>query len=479
MESAVAALPERPPIWNKLRRHQRTGFLAGVELRKIALHYEMGMGKTLLSIALARYFRRAGVARQFLVLVPMRVNKDEWVEQVVKHAPSTSYCVLDGSSRSKWDQLEATRATLVFETYAGLTRMVCAPVQRGGKTKLLPDRQRVAVLSGKFDGMIVDEAHNLKSWKSLQTRIARAMSRSLDVLIELTGTPFGRDPLDLWSQMLLLDDGHTLGGNLALYRSAFFTARHNGFEVEYKFKPDMRGTLSRFLAHCALRYKADESDLPATVAITKKIPLSEEGAIHYERVREELVAARGNWREIKNAFLRMRQISSGFVGFIDDESGARAKFTFKENPKLDLLMTQLSGTSDKAVVFHDFLWSAERIGEECEKLGIDYVVINGGVSDVRASRSRFVEDPECRVLLLSNAMATGLNLQVAKYAIFFEAPVPVIVRQQALRRVVRQESGHSTVFVIDLVMEDTVDERILQFHAEGRDLMRAILDENR
>jgi SNF2 family DNA or RNA helicase len=181
---------------------------------------------------------------------------------------------------------------------------------------------------------------------------------------------------------------------------------------------------------------------------------------------------------MRNAFLRMRQISSGFVGYYDDDHGSRAEYSFPYNPKLELLMTLIQSIREdrKIVVCLDFIWSGDRIEQELKELQIGYVRVSGTTKDPAAALSRFDNDRRVRVMLLSNSMVFGLNLQIAKYLIFYESPVPVITRKQAERRIERQESQHSKVFVYDLLVRGTVDERILAFHKQGKDLFRAIID---
>src|SRR3990172_11175359 len=68
-------LPVDPPIWNKLQLHQKQGLLLGIRLKKLAYWYSTGTGKTLISLALLRYFQEKGTLTRVLVLVPNLTNK--------------------------------------------------------------------------------------------------------------------------------------------------------------------------------------------------------------------------------------------------------------------------------------------------------------------------------------------------------------------------------------------------------------------
>jgi SNF2 family DNA or RNA helicase len=476
----MSELAIKPPIFHRLRRHQKQGFLCAQQLQRVALWFDTGTGKTLLAIALARYFRKASIARQHLVLVPSRVNKSEWEREIRKHSPHTSYTVLEGSSANKWKQLESTTATLVIETYAGLARMVCEPVtnkKKPGHKKLKPDKRAVRALCAKFEGLMMDEAHQCKSHDKLPFRICRQLSKTCNVVIPFTGTPFGRDPEDLWAQLFLVDRGETLGETLGLFRAAFFDATDNPHGgQDFTFDESKKLLLHKLLQNSSLRYEVKDADLPHLTRVPIHIPLSSEAQDYYERARQALRSARGNFRETKNAFLRMRQISSGFVGYHNDETGEKASYVFRDNPKLEATLEKVASVNAKSIIYHEFIYSGKLISDKLNEMRIKHVVISGSNKKTREPLQQFDEDDECRVLILSNMMAIGLNLQIAQYGHVYESPVSLITRKQAERRFHRQESRHDRVFLYDYIVDDTVDELILSYHQQGRDLFRAIVN---
>lgn len=550
LRRAARALPVKPPVWKKLLRDQRVLFIIGAIYRRAAFWADTGIGKTLLSMALARYFRRAGVARRFLVLVPGNINLAEWESERDLHCPRTSMAVLPSSTREKWRIVREGLHLLTVTTYGGLVRMACtkiahAKLTRGKHVSVLhlPRRTRinkkeivvpayeaaggctaklrmrdlrgwvrnkdgtVSVTHGgtlswvfslklskknvdelcqTFDGVILDESSSdqaVQYHDSLAFRVCRWLSkkmRSQDLpFFELSGTPFGRDPTPLWAQMYLVDGGESLGPTLGLFRAAFFKEEENYFGgPDYEFREKMSPTLHRLLAHRSVTVEADEASLPPVVPRTREIVLPREAAEYCEVAKEAILAARGNYQETKNAFLRMRQISSGFLGYTDDETGARAKFAFDENPKLESLISRIRSVAGKykVVVFHEFIYSGDRIAAELDKLKIGYARAGSGTkSRVKEERLRFTRDDDCRVFILSNRMAQGPNLQIAKYAEFYETPVDPKARKQARRRVERQHSMHDRVFVTDYVVRGTYDRRVLDHLAEGKDLFDAII----
>lgn len=475
-------LEVRPPIWKKLYKHQRVCFLIGAKLGRFLFFLDTGSGKTLLSIALARWFRRKEKIKRVLVLVPYGITAAEWELEVEKHSPQTKCAVMDeNSSADKWSQLEEGKAFFYVTTYMGLVRMCSTPTKVKGRSgeKLILQAGLVNRLMKLVDGVVLDESHVVGNKHALAFRICRQLRKTAKFFFELTGTPFGRDPTPLWAQAFLVDGGETLGPTLGLFRAAFFETKINFWGgQEHKFKKGLTRKLNRLLAHRSIRYEADEAVMPRVVPITIPVKLPTDAESYYQKLKDGLREARGNFIESKNLFMRMRQLSSGFIGYEDDETGNRAQFKFDRNPKLEQLIATIQSIREdyKIVVAHDFNFSGEEISKALDKEGIGHVSVRGHKKGGREARRKFERDPKCRVFVCSTAAAYGLNLQIAKYLVFYESPVPVILRKQMNRRVERQGSKHKRVFIIDLVVEGTQDRRILAFHKQGKDLFEEIVE---
>lgn len=489
LQDRMERLPERPPIWKLLKKHQRVCLLIGAELRRFCYWNDTGTGKTLLCLSLMLFFRKIGLCRLNLVLVPNKVNKYEWVNDVRKHSPTTRILVLEGSSIDKWEALESTRALIAVETYGGLVHMLTETVMvkkknKKAKPQFVISKKAIKRMRELVQGLYMDESIFVvrkSRHGSLIHRICKRLSNTCETAFALNGTPFGRDPTDMWGQVHIIDDGYALGETLALFRATFFTAKENYFGgPTYKFKKALEPLLHDLLADVSIRYEADAADLPHVVTDKKEVKLDSDAQAYYDRARDAVLAARGNYREMQNAFLRMRQVSSGFVGYYDDETGAKAKYTFAENPKLESLLSYIEsiGGRYKSVVFHEFRYSGDMIAKELKALGIGHARIYGKTKDSDAQLNTFRDDPNCDVLLLQNSSGGyGLDrVKVAKYGLYFEAPVKTDLRKQTRRRIERQYSDHETVFIVDFVTRGTADQQILDAHEAGFDLFAAIVD---
>lgn len=488
LEAIKDKLPVRPPIWKKLKKHQRVCFLIGAITRQFCFWNDTGTGKTLLSLALILYFRKLGLIKRNLVLVPNKINKDEWANDVRKHSPNTKVCILRGSSVEKWAALESTDASIILETYAGFTRMLTHMVEvkkgKRKKTLLKPNLPAIRAMLKLVRGLYMDESIYVirkKRSGSLQHRLCKKLAKSCNAVFALNGTPFGRDPTDLWGQINIVDEGYTLGETLGLFRAAFFTEKEDYWgRVTYTFKKKLKPLLHELIANVSIRYTANAADLPKRIPIAKEVSLPMDAQDYYDKAKQAVIASRGNFEELRNAFMRMRQISSGWVGYNDDELGIRAQYEFPEKPKLESLLSYIEQVQSeyKVVVFHEFTYSGSMIGRELEKMGVGFARLYGKTKDGEAELNRFATDDKCRVFLLQNTSGGfGLDrVKIAKYACYYESPVSPVMRKQTERRVERQYSDHDKVFIVDFTTRGTVDQKILRFHEEGRDLFASIVE---
>jgi len=357
---------------------------------------------------------------------------------------------------------------------------------KNGKGKLKLSPKLVKRLAKWAEALVMDESTKLGSVNSLQHKLVAQLRKYASVRYALAGRPFGRDPTMLWAQHFLVDDGETLGETLGIFRSAFFTEKQNhwdpkGYAKDYEFKTKLQPQLARMIQHRSITYSADECiDLPKVVPIREVVHFPEEASVYYKRVLEDVIAAKGNFREMENAFLRMRQISSGFLGLKDDSTGERIQIEFAENPKLERLIELIEALPEgrKALVFYDFTASGRKIVSTLKKeLDINAIWLWSGTKDSKKELGRFANDKDCSVACVQNRVGAfsldGLQ-DVANYALFFESPISVIDRSQAEARLVRQ-GQERTVFQYDLCVKNTADERILDLHAEGKSLFDALL----
>ena len=174
----------------------------------------------------------------------------------------------------------------------------------------------------------------------------------------------------------------------------------------------------------------------------------------------------------------MRQISSGFVGFKDDDTGEKAQLTFEVNPKLDLLMELIDELPEdrKIIIFHEFTYSGSLICQELMKRKYKHGWLWGGTKDWTSIKNSFNTDPNYRILVLNHKKGgMGLNLQIANYCAYYESPVSAMIRYECDGRI-RRDGQKYPCFYYDLLMKDSMDDHILELHKSGDNIYKILVD---
>lgn len=484
---AVSDLRPRPKLYHDLGDHQLVCFLLGVAFPQFAFWLDMGTGKTLVTLELLNYWRECGRLKRAVVFITSDKAYPTWAKQIKRFGIDVPFTLLEGTSDEKWQRLHEFGDGINFVSYPGAVAMVTVPVLKKGKRKKewALSKTALAEFSENLDAVVMDESTRASGYKSLTFDFIDRLDT--DIRYALAGRPFGRDPTLLWGQHYLTDRGETLGTTLGMFREAFFTASQNPYArgrrakyaMEFKFDKRKEPQLAKMIQHRSITYGAEECiSLPAVIPIVEEVAFSKEAEAYYDRAVQTIIEAKGNLRVIDNVFLRLRQLSSGFMGFKDDETGDKAEIDFEENPKFDRLLELLDAMplDRKGVVFYEYTHSGRKIFEAAKELGLDPIWLWSGTKDYAGDLERFENNPRCRLTVLNNKVgAFSLDgLQVANYCYFYESPVSPIDREQAERRL-RRQGQKRKVFQYDIIVRGSADQKILDFHAEGEALMTALL----
>lgn len=466
------------PIW----KHQLVSFLAGIYLGHFLFFLDMGLGKTRVILELIAYLKKQGKLTAALIVVLNDSAIETWVMEVEEHRPDLKCIPMYGNTKARLQMLQED-ADLFVINYAGLNYMCCELVRVGKKArKLLIKPVRLREISSRFNFMCLDETTEIMSHKSLTFRVCKKISEFYTYRFGMAGIPVGRDPHVLWSQFNYCDHGDTLGRTLAIFRQALFKKKVNYWSGYYDYKFDKKKktkVLNRMMQHSSISYEEDECrDMPEKVYKPIYVPFTNDMRSYYNKIVEKLKSDKQNLRLQRNSFLHMRQIASGFIGLIDDETGDKVHIEFPENPKIEAMIQIIREIPKgrKFLIFHEYRWTGARISKELDELGVSHVRLYGGQKKGPTVLRQFVEQDDIIGLVASNGCgAFSLNLQIANYEIFVESPVSPIVRGQAEKRIHRG-SQKKRCFFMDLIMrKNSADESIQEFLKEGKDLRRALM----
>jgi superfamily II DNA/RNA helicase len=146
--------------------------------------------------------------------------------------------------------------------------------------------------------------------------------------------------------------------------------------------------------------------------------------------------------------------------------------------RLDELLGELLAERDrKIIIFSEWTGMLDLIQPLLTKHCARYVRLDGSVPQKKRQQivHTFQRDPDCRAIIMTNAGATGLNLQAANTVINVDLPWNPAVLEQRIGRAHRMGQKRP-VQVLLLVTEETIEEGMLHTLSVKHDLALAALD---
>ena len=138
-------------------------------------------------------------------------------------------------------------------------------------------------------------------------------------------------------------------------------------------------------------------------------------------------------------------------------------FEFDKSPKMKWLIENLPKMNGKTIVFDSRTMSTERIMKALSKANISYYFVDGSLSTKNKTKTieNFKNDIKTNVLICTDSLAYGQNLQFAQNMVFFNLAFnPGTLNQRSGRIIRRGQKNQVNVFV--LLMEDTIEDKIFE-----------------
>tara|TARA_A100000172_G_C3019322_1_gene102587 strand:- start:197 stop:988 length:792 start_codon:yes stop_codon:yes gene_type:complete len=227
--------------------------------------------------------------------------------------------------------------------------------------------------------------------------------------------------------------------------------------------------------------KEDCLDLPDKVYIKRSVELYPEQRKVYEELKQYALAMLEDESitatTVLTQLLRLQQVCSGHVKTDEGEV-----HSFK-SAKLPELLDVLAETSGKSIIWANFTHDIESIKMELELVyGPESVVTYYGAtpSEQRQEIVKRFQDPKSPVKYFIGQPRTGgygLTLTEAKTVIYYSNNFDLAIRLQSEDRAHRIGQT-SKVTYVDIIAENTVDDRILKALRSKIDIASQILAED-
>ena len=459
------------PLW----KHQAAAVAYATPLPDYALLFEMGAGKTPTAINILR--NKCAMHRRplrTLILCPLIVTHN-WRDELARHSKfkDSEICILAGPGKKRVKQFMESSASIFITNYEALLM---------GELFDLFEQWKIEML-------ILDESHRCKEMRAKRTKRAVKLADNTMYRLLMTGSPILKDPMDLFSQFLILDRGQTFGRNFFVFRSEYFWDKNAGmpkskYFPDWRLKPGAEQKISAKIAPKSMRVeKKDCLDLPPLVNQKIYIELSPMQRKLYDEMKRDFItfvdgqACAAPLAMIKG--LRLQEILSGYVT-VEGEAGYEVK-EIEDNPRADAcaeLLREITPNA-KVLVWASFRQNYVTLRRILDKLGVGYVFVTGDQDDAekKAAIHRFHTDDKCRVFVGNpGSGGIGINLTIAPYAIFYSRNFN---REHKLQAEARNHRGgseiHDQITQYDLIAKGTMDEKVLERHEMRETISLAVL----
>jgi SNF2 family DNA or RNA helicase len=444
--------------------HQLTALEKSWNKENYAYFMEMGTGKTKVLIDNVAMLYDKGKIDGVLIIAPKGVVKTWYEQELPIHLPDhiENVSVLWQPNITKTQQ---EKLDTLFEIDSAVHILVmnveALSTEKGVKfaTKFINSHKAM---------MAIDESTTIKTPTARRTKNIIKIGINAKYKRIMTGSPITKNPLDLYTQCEFLDPWLLDFASYYAFRNRYAemkTMHIRGRSIQVVDKFQNLGELSDIVKQFSYRVlKEDCLDLPPKVFIKRHVTLTPDQKKVYEQMKEQALAVLNGkvttTMTVLTQLMRLHQITCGYVT-ADDGTTQQV-----ESNRLNELMSILEDTDGKVIIWANYQLSVGEIIQKIIKVyGKDSYVHYYGLTpqeDRQDFIRKFQNDPKCRFIIgTPQTGGYGITLTQANTVIYYSNGYDLEKRLQSEDRAHRI-GQKKTVTYIDLICEDTVDEKIVK-----------------
>ncbi|KAH8293137.1 hypothetical protein KR044_006150 [Drosophila immigrans] len=373
-----------PTLADKLMPFQEEGVCFAIAQQgRVMICDEMGLGKTYQALAVADYFKDDWP----LLICTTASTRDAWARHIAELLPAVP--------------LHYVQVLANNQSYVGDAQVLIASYN-------MMERHMDRLMQRKFGIVVYDESHTLKNSKAKCTTVAKRLAEKAKRVILLSGTPALSRPLELFTQLQLVDS--------RFMNFMEFTSRYcDGKQTNFGWDANGQSNLDELKMILLLKYmlrRTKAEVLPQlaeknreTVVLDPALVWSDANAqITCKDLNSELQSAKGRSREevLLRFYARTAEVKTRAVC-------AYLKTLIKEKVKF--------------IIFAHHRVMLDAISDCLTGLKVNYIRIDGQTrSDLRADYvDKFQKQSNCMVAVLSlKACNSGITLTAAEMIVFAE-----------------------------------------------------------
>jgi SNF2 family DNA or RNA helicase len=444
--------------------HQMNALEKSWNKENFAYFMEMGTGKTKVLIDNLAMLYDKGKVDGALIIAPKGVVKTWYEQELPTHLPDhIDHTTVLWQAHITKTQREKLESVLQNETSLHILIM---NVEGLSTDKGVNFARKF--LSSHNTLMAVDESTTIKNPSAKRTKNIISLGKQAKYRRIMTGSPITKNPLDLYSQCEFLDPWlldftsyYAFRNRYAEMKTMHIRGRSIQVVSEFKNLGELSETVKTFSDRVL---KEDCLDLPPKNFIKRHVTLTPDQKKIYNQMKEQAIAILNgkvtSTMTVLTQLMRLHQITCGH--FTADDGSIQSI----ESNRLNELMSILEETEGKAIIWANYQLSVGEIIQRIIKVyGEDSYVHYYGLTSQEDRQNyirKFQNDPKCRFLVgTPQTGGYGITLTQANTVIYYSNGYDLEKRLQSEDRAHRI-GQKKTVTYVDLIAEDTVDEKIVE-----------------
>ena len=459
--------------------HQMTALEKSWNKETYAYFMEMGTGKTKVLIDNLAMLYDKGKIDGALIVAPKGVVKTWYEQELPTHLPdhieNVSVLWQPNITKTQQEKLDS-----LFEIDSAMHILVmnveALSTEKGVKfaTKFINSHKTL---------MAIDESTTIKTPTARRTKNIIKIGLNAKYKRIMTGSPITKNPLDLYTQCEFLDPWlldfasyYSFRNRYAEMKTMHVRGRSIQVVKEFRHLGELSDTVKEFSYRVL---KEDCLDLPPKNFVKRHISLTSDQKKIYEQMKKHAIAMLNKkvttTVNVLTQLMRLHQITCGYVT-ADDGTIQEV-----ESNRMNELMSILEETEGKVIIWANYQFSVSDIIQKLIKVyGPDSYVHYYGLTpqeDRQDFIRKFQNDPKCRFIVgTPQTGGYGITLTEANTVIYYSNGYDLEKRLQSEDRAHRIGQKKNVTY-IDIIAEDTIDEKIVEALRSKIDIASQVMGE--
>ena len=452
--------------------HQRQCFLLSRDLPWFALLFEMGGGKTKVTLDTVAYLYSKGKIETFIIIAPKGVHRNWIDEQIPEHFPD--WCPHNAdfySSKHGKKRINEINSILLDKKKLSIIAFNIESF-----TSIKAKKMLELIIDTKKCFVAIDESSTIKSTQAKRTNYLIKTCKDVIYKRILNGTPIEKGIEDYYTQFKFLSDNIIGYDTYTTFKAQYcnevkvpvdptdpnsktyskIVGYHNVNELIEKVKP------------WSMRIRKKEcTDLPEKIYKLWPIEITSEQSKAYNELKENYITQiEKHAIEEELPIVRLLRLQQIICGWYPSEDNKKMLPIPGGNPRLDALKEicqEVENNNDKAIIWARFKCDIYAIENLLKGKCVSY---HGDVNEETRIENvkRFRHDPEIKFMIAifsSNSGAVrGHNWTCASVCIYYSNIFDLGARLQSEDRIHRIGMGDKALY-IDLMAIGTIDKKII------------------